>query len=295
MGTVEFKRWQIGDVAVTRIVELERVPVPAEVLFVDVPPARIQAATWLGPEFATEAGEVILNFQAFVLAAGDRRIIVDTCIGNEKHRHEEVMHRLRTPFLDHLAQAGFPPDTIDTVLCTHLHADHVGWNTMLVDGKWVPTFAKARYLFGKAEWQHWSTLPDPDIFGDVLGDSIRPVIEAGLVDFVEKDHRLTPEIRLLPTPGHTPGHVSLLIASRGRQALITGDMIHSPLQCDDPDIASNFCFDRGGACRTRRAVLDQCAADRILMIGSHFGGPTAGWITRQGERYRFEPLPADAL
>ena len=107
MGTVEFKRWQIGDVAVTRIVELERVPVPTEVLFRDVPPSRVQAATWLRPDFATEAGEVILNFQAFVLAAGGRRIIVDTCIGNEKNRHEEVMHQLQTPFLDHLAEPDF--------------------------------------------------------------------------------------------------------------------------------------------------------------------------------------------
>jgi glyoxylase-like metal-dependent hydrolase (beta-lactamase superfamily II) len=287
MGSVDFKRWQIGDVAVTRIVELTSVPVPAEVLFADVSPDRVKAATWLRPE----AGEIILNFQAFVLAAGERRIIVDTCIGNEKNRHEAVMHQLQTPFLDHLAAAGFPADTIDTVLCTHLHADHVGWNTMLVDGKWVPTFRNARYLFGESEWRHWSTLPDPDIFGDVLGDSIRPIIDAGLADFVPADHRLMEEITLQPTPGHTPGHVSLVIRSRGQSALITGDMIHSPLQCDDPDIRSNFCFDAAGACRSRREVLAQCAADRVLMIGSHFGGATAGWISRDGERYRFEPLP----
>ena len=157
-----------------------------------------------------------------------------------------------------MASAGFPVESIDTVVCTHLHVDHVGWNTRLTDAGWVPTFTGARYLFGRSEWEHWSKSPDTQD-GDVIGDSVRPVVDAGLVDLVESDHQLTDEIQLESTPGHTPGHVSVRIKSRGEEAVITGDLIHHPIQCAEIEWASRFDVDPGKALETRRAFLARCA------------------------------------
>jgi glyoxylase-like metal-dependent hydrolase (beta-lactamase superfamily II) len=139
--------------------------------------------------------------------------------------------------------AGFPPESIDLVLCTHLHVDHIGWNTRLQDGRWVPTFPRARYLFARKEWEHWSTR-DGDEYGPIIADSVRPVVEAGRADLVEGDHRISEELALEPTPGHTPGHVSLRVSSQGQEAVITGDLMHHPVQCGEPDWNSNFCDDQ---------------------------------------------------
>ncbi|HEV7732345.1 MAG TPA: MBL fold metallo-hydrolase [Candidatus Binatia bacterium] len=223
---------------------------------------------------------------ALVIESQGRRIVVDTCIGNDKERTIPPWNRLQGPFLRDLEDAGFPRESIDTVLCTHLHVDHVGWNTMLVDGRWVPTFPNARYLFVRAEWEHWNASP-PAMEGDIVGDSVRPVVEAGLVDLVAPDHRLTDEVWLESTPGHTPGHVSVRIRSGGADAVITGDLMHHPVQCAEPDWYSRFDVDRDAARATRRAFLERYADGPVLVLGTHFATPVAGRVVRHGDAWRF--------
>src|SRR5213075_3208540 len=159
---------------------------------------------WLRPHFADERGRLKMSIHALVVETPERRIVVDTCLGNDKEgRRIPTWNNLQGPFLADLAAAGYPRESIDRVLCTHLHVDHVGWNTMLVDGKWVPTFPNARYLIGRKEWEHWSVSQEAD-FREPVEDSVRPVIEAGLADLVEPGHRVNEEVWLEPTPGHTP-------------------------------------------------------------------------------------------
>ncbi|MDH3704020.1 MAG: MBL fold metallo-hydrolase, partial [Alphaproteobacteria bacterium] len=211
-------KWQIGDVKITRIVELE---VTGGTRFI-LPDATREAAReidWLAPHFMDSEGRLIMSIHALILEVGDRRIMVDTCLGNDKERAIPGWHMRTGPFLEDIAAAGYPRESIDTVLCTHLHVDHVGWNTMRVDGKWVPTFPNARYLIGATEMTHWQGEGGRNRRGDdAFGDSVKPVLDAGLVDLVDSDHRLCDEIWLEPTPGHTPGHVSVRIASQGADA-----------------------------------------------------------------------------
>ena len=182
---------------------------------------------------------------------------------------------LKTDFLERLGAAGFPPESIDLVLCTHLHVDHIGWNTRLQDGQWVPTFPRARYLFARKEWAHWSTR-DGDEYGPIIADSVRPVVEAGRADLVEGDHRISEELALEPTPGHTPGHV-----------VITGDLMHHPVQCGEPDWNSNFCDDQAMARATRRAFCARYADGEVTILGTHLGAPTAGRIVSHGRAWRY--------
>ena len=279
--------WTIGDVRITSVKEVE-LPIPgAGIVPEATPEALAPHAAWLRPHFVTEDGRLRLLVQALVVESRGRRIVVDTCVGNDKDRTLPVFHHLETRFLDDLAQAGFPRETIDTVVCTHLHVDHVGWNTLKVGPRWVPTFPNARYLVVRSEWEHWSKEEDRT-FGDVLGDSVRPIFEAGLVDLVEPGHVLTDEVALEPTPGHTPGHVSVRIRSGGREAVITGDLMHHPAQCAHPGWASSADVDPEAARRTRRAFLEAQAGRGVLVIGTHFAGPHAGRIVRDGAAYRFE-------
>ncbi|HWQ31924.1 MAG TPA: MBL fold metallo-hydrolase [Blastocatellia bacterium] len=277
-------RWKIGRVTVTRVVEIEG-PTRGTFLFAPATPENILRHAWLQPHFASPEGYFISAVQAWVIESEDRRIIVDTCVGNDKPRSLKFWNMLQTNFLTDLAEAGFPRQSIDTVLCTHLHVDHVGWNTMLSGDRWVPTFPHARYLFARREWDYWSQQPShPE--GDVMGDSVRPVIEAGLCELVEMDHRLTDEVWLEPTPGHTPGHVSVRISSEGREAVITGDLMHHPVQCAEPDWASNYDADPAAARQTRREFLARYADGPVLVLGTHFATPSAGHIVSEGAVWR---------
>jgi glyoxylase-like metal-dependent hydrolase (beta-lactamase superfamily II) len=281
------RRWQVGEVTITKVVELDGRPSPASFLFKEVTPERVQQHRWLIPYFATEDGRLLASIHCLVIESQGKRIAVDTCIGNDKPRAVKAWDRLQTRFLQDLEAAGFPPESIDVVLCTHLHVDHVGWNTRWVDGRWVPTFARARYLFARREWEHWRAEP-ADPHGDVIGDSVRPVVEAGLVDLVEPDHRITDEVWLEPTPGHTPGHVSVHIASGGAQAVITGDLMHHPIQCCEPDLGSNFDVDAAQARATRREFLARYADRPVLVLGTHFAEPTGGHLVSKAGTWRFE-------
>jgi glyoxylase-like metal-dependent hydrolase (beta-lactamase superfamily II) len=280
------KCWKIGDVTITRVVEMETTS-KATFVLKDGSPENIRSVPWLRPHFANQDGKVIMSVHAFVIESPGHRMVVDTCIGNDKRRAFPGWNMLQLPFLADLEKAGFARDSIDRVLCTHLHVDHVGWNTMLAGGKWVPTFPRARYLIGRKEWEHWSKTSEPDT-RELLDDSVRPVFEAGLADLVESDARITDEIRLEPTPGHTPGHHSVRISSRGQEAVITGDLMHHPVQLAHPEWGSHFDSDFNEAIVTRRAFMERYGDQPILVLGTHFATPSAGRIVRDGNAWRLE-------
>lgn len=271
------QQWKIGNVTITRVVELESLGGSRFIL----PDATRDACLnydWLQPHFMDDKGNLLMSVQALVVDTGARRILVDTCIGNDKERNVPAWSHLQTQFLQNLGAAGYEPDTIDTVLCTHLHVDHMGWNTMLVDDQWVPTFPNARYLFAETEWEHWKANEDEAVYGPVLGDSVRPVLDAGLVDLVDMDHQVCSEVCLEPTPGHNPGHVSIHIRSGGAQALITGDCIHHPVQMSRTDWCSSADVDQAQGQRTRASLLERYVDEAVLVIGTHFATPTAGHV-----------------
>jgi glyoxylase-like metal-dependent hydrolase (beta-lactamase superfamily II) len=290
--------FQVGDVTITRIVEMEG-PTRGDFLFANATPEAILRHEWMRPHFAFDDGKLNVSIQALVIESCGRRIVVDTCVGNDKVRSNPMWNELQGAFLSDMDSAGFPVDSIDTVVCTHLHVDHVGWNTRLTDEGWTPTFTRARYLFGRTEWEHWSRSTETE--GDdgvedrvVVEDSIRPVVDAGLVDLVESSHSITDEIQLEPTPGHTPGHVSVRIRSRGEEAVITGDLIHHPVQCAEVEWASRFDVDPDQALRTRRAFLARCSEEGTRVLGTHFATPTAGRVVVDGDAFRFEGEKAGA-
>lgn len=282
-------QWTVGDVRITKVVEHE-LPIPLNGLLVGVPEGAVDRHPWLSPDFVTEGGSAKLSIHGLIVDTGALRILIDTCVGDQ--REGLVMPAMPSDFLASLAAAGYGVQDIDVVICTHMHFDHVGWNTRREGERWVVTFPRARYLFGRAEWEHWSSAQDGDNeYANNIDDTIRPVLEAGVADLVETDHQVCPEVRLTPTPGHTPGHVSVVIESGGQRAVITGDMAHHPLQFAEPEIGAPADSDTRQGAVTRRAFCTQRTADGALVIGTHFGGPTAGRIQQDGATWRLIAEP----
>jgi glyoxylase-like metal-dependent hydrolase (beta-lactamase superfamily II) len=280
-------QWQIGDVSITRVLEM-LAPVPPAGLLPGATPEGVERnLSWLKPHFVDDDGNFVLSIHALCVESAGRKIVIDTCVGNDRVIPEFDGLTLDTPFLDDLAAAGFAREDVDTVVCTHLHFDHVGWNTMLVDGKWIPTFPNARYVICRGEWEHWSAEGGTG-YAATLNDAVRPVVDAGLVDFVEPNHQVTPEIRLEPTPGHTPGHVAVHIESGGRHAFITGDLAHHPVQWAEPAWAAQPDTDPDQSTATRRRLLAEYADTDVLVIGTHFAPPCSGHLVSDGDGYRFE-------
>ncbi|MCP5198444.1 MAG: MBL fold metallo-hydrolase [Gammaproteobacteria bacterium] len=286
-------KWKIGDCTITRIREIEYPE------FSDVIPAAtpdvVKQVPWLFPHFVTPEGALSLSIHMLVIETPNNKLVVDTCIGNERDRNPfEVMHMLQTSFMDDFKAAGFKTEEIDYVLCTHLHLDHVGWNTYKKDGKWVPTFPNASYLWGKGDQEFWGNLPKDsgedfiDIQNRVWADSIQPILDAGLAKPIDGPGDVCTNVRLIPTPGHTPGHCSVLIESKGETAMITGDFIHHPIQFWDAGLVSPFDVDNDAAVATRRRVFKEYADTPTLIIGTHFAGPTAGRLVRDGDTYKFD-------
>ena len=275
-------RWKIGEVHVTRVLE-QRAPLPPQGLIPRAEPEKIAAhRAWLAPHFLADDGQIVLAIQALVIESRGLRIVVDTCMGNDRPL-PLGLGPLQTAFLRDLERDVCPRERIDRVLCTHLHFDHVGWNTMLAEGRWVPTFPNARYLFGRSEYAHWQQSREET---QGAPETIAPIVEAGLHELVESDHKITDEVWLEPTPGHTPGHVSVHIASRGEEAVITGDMVHHPVQLAEPDWNSAPDFDPELAARTRRAFVERYAGSQVMIIGTHFCDPSSGWIVSDGEAWK---------
>jgi len=278
--------WRIGDVTITRILENEASLPLSSLLPEATPEALAPHMGWLAPDFADAQGNFTLSVHALVIEASDLRILVDTCVGDQVVPGFEMLAS-NPRFLDELAAAGFPRESIDFVLCTHLHFDHVGWNTLERAGRRVPTFPNARYLFARSEWEHWSGETNP-AFAPTIEACVRPIVEAGLADLVETDHRLCDEVWLEATPGHTPGHVAVRVASRGEQAFITGDMTHHPVQWAELDWKMPADSDSARAAATRRRVLDEHAGQPTLVIGTHYAPPCAGRLVRVAGGGRFE-------
>lgn len=279
-----FKRWTIGAARITRVLELPPLTADPAIFIQTTKDEIVKRSDWLCPDYADTDGNITLHFQAFIIEASGKRILVDPCIGNGKERDIPAFNKLNGPFLKRLEAAGLPRESIDYVLCTHLHLDHCGGNTMLVDGAWVPTFPNARYIFAKTEFEHLRTDDHRDSIA-VMADSITPILDAGLALFVDSNHVIVDEVRLESTPGHTPGHCAIVVSSEGQEAVITGDLIHHPVQVAIPHVGDNFCWNHDMARSTRRTVLERVADRSALLLGSHFAGPTGVYLKPDGEAW----------
>jgi glyoxylase-like metal-dependent hydrolase (beta-lactamase superfamily II) len=281
MRTAENLTWKIGQVTVTRVEEVVTY-VDADVLMPDFTPALlVPHRDWLVPQFFSDRNDkMALSIHSFVVESQGKVIVIDTCVGGTER---PLPNDLDFPDrLDAAIDGGLA--AVDVVLCTHLHFDHVGWNLRSVGDQQVPTFANARYLFARTEVEHTRT----DDHMAVLEPSIDPLFDAGLADLIETDHVLTDEVRLIPTPGHTPGHVSVFIESEQETALITGDMTHTPLQFAVPELAASaFDTDSAQSTQTRQDIIERFADSDTLVLGTHFAPPTAGHLRRDGDTVRF--------
>ena len=286
-------KWNIGDIKVTKIQE---VVFPE---FSDVIPAAtpevVKQIKWLFPHFVTKDGHLSLSIHSLIVETPQDKLVVDTCIGNSRPRDGfEGFHMLATNYMEDMLAEGYKPNDIDYVLCTHLHVDHVGWNTQLVDGKYIPTFPNATYLMGKQDLEFWGSIDeDTDIDfmklqRTVFDECLKPILDAGLARPVEAPTSVCEGVSLIPTPGHTPGHCSVLLESKGQTGLITGDFIHHPIQFHDATLASPFDIDSEQAIETRRKIFGEYADTPTLIIGTHFAGPTAGTLISENGTYRLQ-------
>jgi glyoxylase-like metal-dependent hydrolase (beta-lactamase superfamily II) len=285
---MDTQRYRVGDATITCVVESQNEGIPTPFFFPGASDEGVRRHAWVVPEFANERGRLAMRVQAFVVELGGRVVIVDPCVGNGKKRSLPFWNDQSWPFLERFAEAGFAPERVDAVVHTHLHADHVGWDTRLRDGAWVPTFVRARHLYTARELDWCKSAGNPGTDG-VYDDSIAPIVAAGLADVVDEDADLGGGLRLEPTPGHTPGHVSLWIESRGELALLTGDFLHHPVQCAEPLWAEVGDEDADQARATRRRMFERAAATGALVLGTHFANRPGGRIRADGAVWRFEP------
>lgn len=283
----------VGGIVWHRVVETEGPEFAPGFLLPDASPEALAPHRgWLEPRFLDPvSGKLVLAVQSYLLRTSRHVVLVDSCVGNGKERrfHAPWSRRASPEWLDRLAALGAAPEDVDFVLCTHLHADHVGWNTRLVDGRWTPTFPNARYVFARTELEYWLALNErgKKYSDGCIDDSVLPVIEAGQAEIVADDHALDDEIRLRPSPGHTPGHVCIELASGGRRAVLSGDVCHTPLQCREPGWSAVGCADRAQSAATRRALLDAHCETDVLVMTAHFPSPSTGYVRRMGEAFDF--------
>lgn len=286
----------LGDMTVSRIVEYEGPIFPPGFLFPDADAETLRAnADWLQPAFIDPASaNLIMSFHSFVVRTPRHTILVDTCLGNQKHRPQRDFWHMRDgPYLADLAAMGIAPEDVDFVMCTHLHVDHVGWNTRLIDGRWVPTFPNARYLFGRRELEHWQSVaaaePVESVNHGSYQDSVLPVVEAGQAVLVDDGHTLDDGIWVEDAPGHTPGNAMIRLKSGDGNAVLTGDTIQHPLQLARPDWSSAFCDDPAQSRESRTRLIEGAADTDTLVLTGHFPNPVAGRIvSAAGEGFRFK-------
>jgi glyoxylase-like metal-dependent hydrolase (beta-lactamase superfamily II) len=279
--------FRVGDITIHRIVEKQYGFSPA-LKFLPTLTAEglAENRAWLAPEALDEADRLVLCFQSYVVRTPHHTVLVDTCIGNDKDRPTRPGWHRKTDdaFIGGLAAVGLSVDDIDIVMCTHLHADHVGWNTRLRDGRWVPTFPRARYLFSARELEYWTAVHAKAPIG-AMADSVLPIVAANRTDLVTSEHVLDNHVRLLPTPGHTPDHFAVRLGRDRDEAVLTGDLIHSPLQARYPELSMSSDFDPAQAATTRRGFLERYCDTSTLCCTAHFPSPSTGHIRRWGNGF----------
>ena len=246
---------------------------------------------WLQPTFVDPvSGKLVLCVQGFVIKTPHHNILIDSCVGNDKPRPARPMWNMMKGdrFEQGLAAAGLTVNDIDYVMCTHLHVDHVGWNTRLENGRWVPTFPKAKYHLADRELAFWTQKEKDDPSGvPWITDSVLPIVAAKRAQIVKSDFAFNEQVQFIPSPGHTIDHYSVLVGRPGRDALITGDMIHSPIQGKYPELGMRADYDSRQAGQTRRQVFDRfCDADTVMCV-THFPSPSTGRVRRWGDGYKF--------
>ncbi|HXC40887.1 MAG TPA: MBL fold metallo-hydrolase [Burkholderiales bacterium] len=285
----------LGAVSVVRVPESENTPIDARHLFTTHDLSALEAHRhWLEPRFMDADGRLRMNIQAYVVKTRHHTILVDACVGNDKARQYPAFNQMRGPWLQTLAAAGVTPEQVDFVMCTHLHFDHVGWNTRLVDGRWVPTFPNAKYLFARPEWEYWKAEYEAgrEPYGS-FADSVLPVMDAGKGVIVEADHGIDDEVWLEHTPGHTPGHVCVHVGgaaggrAAGGRAIMTGDLMHHPIQCAIPHWEVGATAEPEVCTRVRRGFLERNADSGRRILTAHFVAPDGGFIRSAGEHWRY--------
>ncbi len=289
-------------IRIDRLVESEGPMYPPEMLLPTLPAEALDAERdWLCPRFFDpDAGALVMSVHSFVVRTGRYTVLVDACVGNDKERPDfGDWHHQQSPYLARLAALGLAPEDIDVVFCTHLHPDHVGWNTRLRDGRWIPTFPNARYLFARAEWEQWSRYADtaPEarpgpypppvsaVLADCYRDSVHPVVAAGLSELVDDGFEIERGLRVELAPGHTPGNAVVALETAGFRGLLSGDVLHHPLQVRYPEASSAFCFDRAASAATRRRILEEAAGAGRVLFPAHFPAPTAARIEPAGAAF----------
>jgi glyoxylase-like metal-dependent hydrolase (beta-lactamase superfamily II) len=282
-----------GDLTIHRIIEQETTFAPAlEFLPTLTPEVLAENRAWMQAAKALDANDVlVLCFQSYVVKTPHHTILIDSCIGNDKPRPQRPKWNMKTDdtYMRALAAAGISVGDIDYVMCTHLHVDHVGWNTRLENGRWVPTFPKAKYVFGKTEFDYWvethAKTPVP-----AIGDSVMPIVEAKRHEVVGDEHAIGDHVRILPTPGHTPGHSAFRLGRGKDDAVFSGDLVHSPLQALYPEMSMKFDVDQAAAAKTRRSFFERYCDTDTLCCTAHFPSPSVGRIKRKGNGFSCEAV-----
>ena len=283
---------RIGSMEVTRIEESHGAGFPPNFLLPDWDPAVLdEHRDWLVPNYYNEAeGKMVSSIHSWLIRTGSHNILIDTCCGNHKNRPDFPRFHMRdTPYLDRLKAAGVAREEVDFVMCTHLHVDHVGWNTRLDNGKWVPTFKNAKYVWSRADYDHYLKLDSDPKTGPVnagsFRDSVLPVAEAGLMQMVDGAAQLDENLSIVPAPGHTPGTIVINFESQGEKALFCGDVLHHALQVYRPEWNSFACAEPVGARKSRREALEHCAGSGALLMPCHFGAPFTCHIDHKGSGF----------
>ena len=285
--------FKVGKATITRIEETYLAVYPVKDIFPDFTDAHLKEhGHWLAPNhYDADSGKIMLSVHSWLLQIDGRKILIDGCCGNHKARPTRpAWNMLDTPWLDRLAKAGARPDEIDLVMCTHLHHDHLGWNTQMRDGKLVPTFANARYVFSKLDFDYFQKIDNdpataPAEFG-TFRECVLPVVDAGRADLVTGPHKLNEFIDIAPAGGHSPGHFVFKLNIGGNLAMITGDVFHHLLQIYYPDWNFPKNSDAAEARVSRRRVFEECAASGAMMFPGHVGAPFAGHIDKVGAGFR---------
>jgi len=285
--------FRIGPAKITRIEETYGATYAATDIFPECSGDVVaEHRHWLAPNhFDAETGLIKLSVHSWLLQIGKENILIDACCGNNKVKPgRPFWHMLNVPFLERLAAAGARPDEIDYVMCTHLHHDHVGWNTQLRDGRWVPTFPNARYVISQADFEYYRKLDADAASGPAemgtFRECVMPIVEAGRADLVSGTHRLNDSLELMPAPGHSAGHVVFKLEAGGERALFIGDVFHHLLQVYYPDWNFPKNSDAQQARASRRMVLEHAASSGALVLPAHVGAPFAGRVETTGRGFR---------